>query len=100
MLERLSDLIRDRVFWKPRIETEQRPAGSVEGGGFTVVPDMMSLVGCSGEEFEEILVSLGFRAQKRMVPKPVHTVQMATPAPAASPDVDPATAAEPALVEE
>ncbi len=99
MLERLSDLIRDRVFWKPRIETEQRPAGSVEGGGFTVVPDMMSLVGCSGEEFEEILVSLGFRAQKRMVPKPVHTVQMATPAPAASPDVDPATAAEPALVE-
>jgi ATP-dependent RNA helicase SUPV3L1/SUV3 len=72
MLERLSDLIRDRVFWKPRIAEEQRPAGSVEGGGFTVVPDMMSLVGCSGEEFDEILSSLGFRAQKRMLPKP-HT---------------------------
>jgi ATP-dependent RNA helicase SUPV3L1/SUV3 len=71
MLERLSDLIRDRVFWKPRIPEEQRPAGSVEGGGFTVVSDMMSLVGCSGEEFEEILVSLGFKAQTKQVPKPV-----------------------------
>ena len=27
MVERLADLIRDRVFWKPRIDTEQRPAG-------------------------------------------------------------------------
>ena len=70
MLERLSDLIRDRVFWKPRIPEEQRPAGSVEGGGFTVVSDMMSLVGCSGEEFEEILRSLGFRDQKKQVSKP------------------------------
>ena len=70
MLERLSDLIRDRVFWKPRIPEEKRPAGAIEGGGFSVVSDMMSLVGCSGEEFEEILVSLGFRAQKKMVPKP------------------------------
>jgi ATP-dependent RNA helicase SUPV3L1/SUV3 len=74
MLERLSDLIRDRVFWKPRIPEEQRPAGSVEGGGFTVVSDMMSLVGCSGEEFEEILVSLGFKAQTKQVPKPVPVV--------------------------
>ncbi len=71
MLERLADLIRDRVFWKPRIPEEQRPAGAVEGGGFSVVSDMMSLVGCSGEEFEEILVSLGFRAQKKRVAKPV-----------------------------
>ncbi|MCA0432261.1 MAG: hypothetical protein LCH46_03265 [Proteobacteria bacterium] len=70
MLERLSDLVRDRVFWKPRFPEEPRPAGSVEGGGFTVVPDMMSLVGCSGEEFDAILTSLGFRAQKRMLPKP------------------------------
>jgi ATP-dependent RNA helicase SUPV3L1/SUV3 len=70
MLERLSDLIRDRVFWKPRLPEEQRPAGSVEGGGFTIVSDMMSLVGCSGEDFEKILVSLGFRSQVRTVPKP------------------------------
>ncbi len=71
MLERLSDLIRDRVFWKPRIPEEPRPQGSVEGGGFTIVSDMMSLVGCSGEEFEEILTNLGFRAQKKQIAKPV-----------------------------
>ncbi len=69
MLERLSDLIRDRVFWKPRIPEESRPQGSIEGGGFTVISDMMSLVGCSGEEFEKILESLGFRSQKKTMPK-------------------------------
>ena len=95
MVERLSDLIRDRVFWKPRIETEARPAGSIEGGGFTVVPDMMSLVGCSGEEFDEILLSLGFKAQKRQMPKPVHQVA-AVPVPevpAAEPVAEPASQA-------
>ena len=63
MLERLADMIRDRLFWKPRIPEEQRPAGSMEGGGFTVVPDMMSIVGCSGEDFQNILISLGYRSQ-------------------------------------
>ena len=80
MVERLADLIRDRVFWKPRIDTEQRPAGSVEGGGFTIVPDMMSLVGCSGEEFDEILVSLGYNFQTRQMPKPAHLVAQAASA--------------------
>jgi ATP-dependent RNA helicase SUPV3L1/SUV3 len=80
MLERLADLIRDRVFWKPRIDAEQRPAGSVEGGGFTVVPDMMSLVGCSGEEFKAILRSLGFRMQAKKVPNPALAAPVATAA--------------------
>ncbi len=100
MLERLSDLIRDRVFWKARVETEQRPAGSIEGGGFTVVPDMMSLVGCSGEEFDEILSSLGFKAQKRQMPKPVH--QATPPVVATEPTAPvktPIAEAEPAPME-
>ncbi len=110
MVERLSDLIRDRVFWKPRIETEQRPAGSIEGGGFTVVPDMMSLVGCSGEEFDEILLSLGFKSQKRQVPKPAHqvtspvsppTAEVPMAEPPSHPEVDPtaqsASAPEPLI---
>ncbi len=67
MLERLADMIRTRVFWRPQREGEERPEGSVEGGGFTVVPDMMSLVGCSGNEFASILRSLGFSAQRRKV---------------------------------
>jgi ATP-dependent RNA helicase SUPV3L1/SUV3 len=71
MLERLADLIRDRVFWRPRFPEEQRPAGSMEGGGFTVVPDMMSLVGCSGEDFLGILRSLDYRMQKKKVKRPL-----------------------------
>ena len=71
MLERLADMIRDRLFWKPRIPEEQRPAGSMAGGGFGVVPDMMSVVGCSGADFEGILESMGYRGQKKRVPKPV-----------------------------
>jgi ATP-dependent RNA helicase SUPV3L1/SUV3 len=38
------------------------------GGGFTVIPDMMSLVGCSGEEFSGVLRALGFQAEERRVP--------------------------------
>jgi ATP-dependent RNA helicase SUPV3L1/SUV3 len=67
MLERLADMVRTRVFWRPQREGEERPNGSVEGGGFTVVPDMMSLVGCSGNEFASILRSLGFSAQRRKI---------------------------------
>ncbi len=71
MLERLADMIRQRVFWRPAKEGDERPEGSVEGGGFTAIPDMMSLVGCSGDEFGEILKSLGFMAEKRPLPVPV-----------------------------
>ncbi len=74
MLERLADLIRVRVFWRPRFAAEPRPAGSAEGGGFIIVADMMSLVGCSGEEFQGILRSLDFRMQKKKVKRPVTVV--------------------------
>ena len=77
MLERLGDMIRTRVFWRAQREGEERPEGSVEGGGFTIVPDMMSLVGCSGDEFSSILKSLGFSAQRREAPdrpKPAETI--------------------------
>jgi ATP-dependent RNA helicase SUPV3L1/SUV3 len=96
MLERLGDLIRERVFWKPRFDGEPRPAGSVEGGGFTVVPDMMSFVGCSGEEFSAILRSLGFRMMRRPVPEAAPSVQAATGAP--SSELPAPAAAEPAAI--
>lgn len=79
MLERLADMIRDRVFWRPRFPEEPRPAGSVEGGGFSIVPDMMSLVGCSGEEFQAILRSLDFRMQKRKVKRPAAVAEAVPP---------------------
>jgi len=70
MLERLSDLIRPLVFWKPASEGETRPQGSIEGGGFAVIPDMMSLVGCSGDVFAEILRTLGFQSERRRIKSP------------------------------
>jgi ATP-dependent RNA helicase SUPV3L1/SUV3 len=77
MLERLADIVRERVFWKARFPDDVRPAGSVDGGGFTIVADMMSLVGCSGEVFEGILKNLGFRNQKKKIRRAPATV--ATP---------------------
>ncbi|MGE4251593.1 MAG: helicase-related protein [Parvibaculaceae bacterium] len=93
MLERLADLIRDRVFWRPRFPEEPRPQGSIEGGGFTIVPDMMSLVGCSGEEFEAILRSLDFRMQKRKVKRPAPAAAAPSDAQAVAPEASTETAA-------
>jgi ATP-dependent RNA helicase SUPV3L1/SUV3 len=104
MLERLADMIRDRVFWRPRIPEEPRPQGSVEGGGFTIVPDMMSLVGCSGEEFQTILRSLEFRMLKRKVKRAAPAAGTAveghagTPQPETSPAPEPASEASEPVV--
>jgi ATP-dependent RNA helicase SUPV3L1/SUV3 len=49
---------------------------------------MMSLVGCSGEEFAAILSSLGFRMQKKKVQKPAHAADMPVPAAAEAPATD------------
>ncbi|HUF44600.1 MAG TPA: helicase-related protein [Aestuariivirgaceae bacterium] len=90
MLERLGDLIRARVFWKPAFPEQLRPAGSVVGGGFTVIPDMMSLVGCSGEEFASVLRALGFQAEERRVPveaQPVEAQNATEAAQASEPEI-------------
>ena len=124
MLERLSDLIRDRVTWRPAPkaetaepatdtkeepaatpmdagaaneangaearpaptdtpsapqpapatkaapETPPPPSGATGDGGFRVVPELMSMVGCSGEEFASILRGLGFRLERRKIDAP------------------------------
>lgn len=102
MLERLADLIREVLYWKPKAavkpviiapkaeekpdakvdekteeKTEQnatpsvlepvgeaRPMGAHASGGFMVTPNMMSLVGCSGEEFSNILTTIGYHMSK------------------------------------
>jgi len=70
MLERLSDLIRTRVTWRPAEGGEPAPSGTTGDGGFRVAPELMSVVGCSGEDFASILKALGFRRERR---KPVQT---------------------------
>ncbi|ODR96324.1 hypothetical protein AUC70_15685 [Methyloceanibacter stevinii] len=142
MLERLSDLIRARVTWRPaeKVETPepaaateaepaaetsetgaaptevsatetegapaeaaptpqaapaakakpeapQPPSGATGDGGFRVVPELMSMVGCSGEEFASILRGLGFRLERRKIEVPTEPQLKAAPsedAPAAS----------------
>ncbi len=43
------------------------PTGATGDGGFRVVPELMSVVGCSGEEFASILKALGFRRERRPI---------------------------------
>ena len=65
MLERLSDLIRARVSWRQVEGGAAAPSGATGDGGFRVAPELMSVVGCSGEDFASILKALGFRRERR-----------------------------------
>ena len=67
ILERLADLIRPALSWREGA-AGPKPPGAVAGGGFTVVNNMTSLTGASGEDFASILRSLGYRMDRR--PKP------------------------------
>ncbi|MBB6308505.1 helicase-related protein [Xanthobacter tagetidis] len=87
ILERLADLIRPALAWRPN-SPGPKPPGAVDGRGFTVTVGMTSLAGCSGEDFASILKSLGYRMERRPPPPPE-----AEAAPVASAD---AAAAEPA----
>lgn len=69
ILERLADLIRPAINWKPGLGP--RPDGAFDGGTFTVTPPMMSILGATAEDMEEILKGLGYRAE----PKPAEEVK-------------------------
>ncbi len=85
ILERLADIIRPLIAWKPLDPTVTPPEGALAGGGaFTVTVAMTSLLGCSGEDFASVLKSLGYRVEKRKVKKPVAAVAVPAPAPEAS----------------
>lgn len=81
ILERLADIIRPALAWRPGTATPE-PAGHFPGGGFTATVAMTSLVGCSGEDFASILKGLGYRMDKRPAPppKPVEAAVPAVPA--------------------
>ncbi len=69
ILERLADLIRPALDWRPA-SPGPKPAGAVDGRGFTVTVAMTSLAGCAGEDFASILKSLGYRMERRLPPAP------------------------------
>lgn len=84
MLERIADLIRPII------------AARTYNGGFVVTPDMMSLVGCSGEEFAGLLQGLGYRSQRETVIPPAAEAPKDTAA-APTGEAAPQSAAEAAL---
>ena len=93
ILERLADLIRPAIAYRPGTTPGEPPAGTADGDGFVATVNMTSLVGCSGEDFASILKSLGYVAQVR--PGPAITVPLI----AAAPTVPAGRAAEAAPAE-
>ncbi len=103
ILERLADLIRPALSWRPAMPGD-KPEGAFDGRGFTVTVAMTSLAGCAGEDFASILRSLGYRLDRRaplQEQKPAEAGEQQTPVAAeestpaeAAPDSEPA--AEPA----
>ncbi|WP_181704535.1 helicase-related protein [Chthonobacter rhizosphaerae] len=86
ILERLADIIRPLIAWKP-VGDATPPDGAIpQGGGFTVTVSMTSLLGCSGEDFASILRGLGYRMEKRTIRVPLR--------PGASPAGDAAVSAD------
>lgn len=82
ILERLADLIRPLLAWKPLDPAVTPPDGAIaEGGGFTVTVAMTSLLGCAGKDFAAILKSLGYRNETRELQRPVPSTTSALPAP-------------------
>ena len=68
ILERLADLIRPAIAYRPGATPGTPPPGAADGDGFVVTVGMTSLAGCSGEHFGAILKSLGYQPQKRRGP--------------------------------
>ncbi|MDH6267548.1 ATP-dependent RNA helicase SUPV3L1/SUV3 [Rhizobium sp. SG_E_25_P2] len=60
ILERLADLIRPLLQWKPGSPT--RPDGAYDGRRFLTTPAMLSILGATTDDIEEILKGLGYRA--------------------------------------
>ncbi|MDF2116420.1 helicase-related protein [Roseiarcaceae bacterium H3SJ34-1] len=68
ILERLADLIRPAIAYRPGVTPGDPPPGTADGDGFVITVSMTSLAGCSGEMFASILRSLGYHAQQRKGP--------------------------------
>ncbi len=68
ILERLADLIRPAIAYRPGTTPGDPPPGTADGDGFVVTVAMTSLAGCSGESFAAILRALGYQSEQRQGP--------------------------------
>jgi ATP-dependent RNA helicase SUPV3L1/SUV3 len=62
IIERLADMIRPMIAARG---ADNLPRGATGDGGFLVVPEMLSILGCSGDELGLVLKSLGFWVERR-----------------------------------
>jgi ATP-dependent RNA helicase SUPV3L1/SUV3 len=74
ILERLADLIRPAIAYRPGVTVGEPPAGAADGDGFVVTGAMTSLVGAAGQDFAEVLKALGYRSETR--PGPAITAEI------------------------
>ncbi|MCY1665567.1 helicase-related protein [Rhizobium sp. SL86] len=101
ILERLADLIRPLLQWKPG--TSPRPEGAYDGRRFTTTTAMLSILGATPDDIEEILKGLGYRADQVKAEEaqaflssqdatsaPAADAAQATAEPVADDDADPA----------
>lgn len=105
ILERLADLIRPALSWRPGLSGD-KPAGAFDGRSFIATQAMTSLTGSAGDDFASILKALGYRMEKRPplpveVAPPAARAEAATEAVAESESVatDAVAASEPVAVE-
>ncbi|MCF6301844.1 MAG: helicase [Devosiaceae bacterium] len=72
ILERLADIIRPLISFdseKNAASTNpvMAPEGAAKRNGFEVTVQMTSLLGCAGDDFSEILKSLGYRVERKEI---------------------------------
>ena len=79
IVERLADLIRPAIAYRPGVGAGAPPPGSADADGFVVTGAMTSLTGCSGEQFASVLRSLGFVSER--IKGPALTVAASMPDP-------------------
>ena len=79
ILERLADLIRPAIAYRPGTTPGMPPSGTADNDGFVTTVQMTSLAGCSGEDFASILKALGYVLDRR--PGPAITVPLLPAAP-------------------
>lgn len=66
ILERLADLIRPALAWRPGAGL--RVEGAYDGTRFMITPSMMSILGATPDDMEEVLKSLGYRHEAMEAP--------------------------------
>ncbi|WP_281977257.1 helicase-related protein [Pseudorhizobium flavum] len=80
ILERLADLIRPLLQWKPG--SSPRPEGAYDGRRFMTTTSMLSILGATPDDMEEILKGLGYRADTVTAEEAASFLAAQDPAPA------------------